>query len=56
MKVYRSTMEKYVEQQEDSEVITNPKEPIATRWRKFVYKLSLFFDHFRRSKRKEDRG
>jgi hypothetical protein len=40
MKVYRSPMEKILEQQENDTVITNQKEPLKTLLRKIRYILS----------------
>jgi hypothetical protein len=40
MKVYRSSMEKILEKQENDTVITNPKEPVRTFFRKVRFTLS----------------
>jgi hypothetical protein len=40
MDVYRSSMEKILKEQENETVITNPKEPWKTFWRKVAYVFS----------------
>ena len=40
MKVYRSPMEKILEKQENDTIITNPKEPVRTFFRKVRFTLS----------------
>jgi hypothetical protein len=40
MKVYRSSMEKILEKQENDTIITNPKEPVRTFFRKVCFTLS----------------
>ncbi len=41
MKIHRSSMEKILDQQEDDTIITNPKQPIRTFFRKIRYLFSL---------------
>lgn len=48
MTIFRSPMEKILQEQEDGEIITNPKEPVRTSYRKLTYKLGLWFDRLRR--------
>jgi len=48
MKVYRSSMEKILEKQEDDTVITNPKEPVRTFFRKAGFILSRWADKAKR--------
>ena len=40
MKIHRSSMEKILDQQEDDTIITNPKQPIRTFFRKIRYLFS----------------
>ena len=42
MVVYRSPMEKILEQNEDDTVITNASEPGKTFWRKLKYRWSIW--------------
>jgi hypothetical protein len=44
MTVYRSPMEKILEQQEENTIITNPKEPVRTFFRKMAYIYSCCRD------------
>jgi len=48
MKTYRSPMEKILDQQEMDTIITNPKEPVRTFFRKINYILSTWSDKLRR--------
>ena len=48
MTVFRNPMEKILEQQENGTVITNPKEPVRTFFRKVAYRLAVLVDWFRR--------
>jgi len=41
MALYRSPMEKILEQQEENTVITNPKEPARTFFRKIAYTIRV---------------
>jgi hypothetical protein len=41
-------MEKILEQQENGTVITNPKEPVRTFFRKVAYRLAVWTDRVRR--------
>jgi hypothetical protein len=41
MKIYRSSMEKILDQQEDDTIITNPKQPVRTFFRKIQYLVAL---------------
>jgi len=43
MDVYRSPMEKILQQQENDSVITNPKEPAKTLLRKIVYRRDYWW-------------
>ncbi|MGO9373838.1 MAG: hypothetical protein ACLQBD_17250 [Syntrophobacteraceae bacterium] len=48
MKTYRSPMEKILHQQEMDTIITNPKQPVRTFFRKIRYTLSTWSDKLRR--------
>jgi hypothetical protein len=48
MALYRSPMEKILEQQEENTVITNPKEPARTFFRKIAYTYSCWKDKLQR--------
>ena len=48
MTIYRSTMEKILDKQEDETVITNPKEPTRTFFRKLSYIKEVWQDRFKR--------
>ena len=48
MKVYRSTMEKILDEQENDTVITNPKARLRTFLRKMRYVLSRWREKIRR--------
>jgi hypothetical protein len=48
MRVYRSSMEKILDQQEENLPITNPNEPFKTFWRKMLYRWTLWKDKARR--------
>jgi hypothetical protein len=48
MALYRSPMEKILEQQEENTVITNPKEPARTFFRKIAYIYSCWKDKLQR--------
>jgi hypothetical protein len=48
MKVYRSPMERIVDKLEDDTVITNPKEPVRTFFRKVGFILSRWADKAKR--------
>jgi hypothetical protein len=41
MKIHRSSMEKILDQQENDTIITNPKQPIRTFFRKIQYLVAL---------------
>jgi hypothetical protein len=41
MKIHRSSMEKILDQQENDTIITNPKQPIRTFFRKIHYLAAL---------------
>jgi hypothetical protein len=41
MKIHRSSMEKILDQQENDTIITNPKQPVRTFFRKIHYLLAL---------------
>ena len=41
MKIYRSPMEKILEKQEEDTIITNPRQPVRTLFRKIQYLLAL---------------
>jgi hypothetical protein len=59
MAMYRSPMEKILEQQEENTVITNPKEPARTFFRKIAYIYSCWKDKLQRIVRRghgEDRS
>ena len=42
MIVYRSPMEKILDQNENDTVITNPGQPVGTLWRKILYRLACW--------------
>jgi hypothetical protein len=42
MKIYRSNMEKILDKQEEDTVITNPKQPVRTFFRKIHYLLAVW--------------
>ncbi len=48
MKTYRSPMEKILYEQEMDTIITNPKQPVRTFFRKIYYTLSMWGDKLRR--------
>jgi hypothetical protein len=48
MTIFRSPMEKILKEQEDGEIITNPKEPVRTSYRKGAYRLQVWWDRLRR--------
>jgi hypothetical protein len=48
MKVYRSPMEKILEKQENDTIITNPKEPVRTFFRKVRFTLSRWVEAVKR--------
>ena len=48
MTVFRSPMEKILAQQENETVITNPKEPVGTFFRKVAYRLAVWRERLRR--------
>jgi hypothetical protein len=48
MAIYRSPMEKILEQQEENSVITNPKEPTRTSFRKLAYLYACWSDKLKR--------
>jgi|GEM_PF-604784 hypothetical protein len=48
MKTYRSPMEKILHEQEMDTIITNPKQPVRTFFRKIHYILSVWSDKLRR--------
>jgi len=49
-------MEKILEEQENETVITNPKEPIRTFFRKLAYRLAVFKDKLQRLVRRAQNG
>ena len=44
MKVYRSAMQKILDKQENDTIITNPKEPVRTFFRKVGFTLSRWVE------------
>jgi hypothetical protein len=48
MTIYRSPMEKILEQQEENTVITSPKEPAKTFFRKIAYTYACWKDKLKR--------
>jgi hypothetical protein len=48
MTVYRSPMEKMLEEQENEKVVTNPREPVRTYFRKLAFRLEVWKDRLRR--------
>ncbi len=48
MPVFRSPMEKILDQQEDETVITNPKDRFRTFLRKMAYRYAVWKDRLRR--------
>jgi hypothetical protein len=42
MKIYRSNMEKILDKQEEDTIITNPRQPVRTFFRKIHYLFSLW--------------
>lgn len=56
MTIFRSPMEKILEEQENETVITNPKEPIRTFFRKLAYRLAVFKDKLQRLVRRAQNG
>ena len=56
MKVYRSTMEKQMDEMENAEVITNPGERVSTFWRKMGYRWELVKDFLRHPLSRRRRG
>ena len=57
MMVFRSPMEKILEQQENETIITNPKEPVRTFFRKMAYRIAVWIDWLRRlfTRQREER-
>lgn len=53
MDVYRSPMEKILKEQENNTVITNPKEPARTFFRKVAYVCSSWSDKIKRIFRRQ---
>jgi hypothetical protein len=51
MKTYRSPMEKILHEQEMDTIITNPRQPVRTFFRKILYVLSTWSDKLRRRSR-----
>jgi hypothetical protein len=51
MKIYRSPMEKILDEQEMDTIITNPKQPVRTFFRKIRYILSKWNDKLRKQSR-----
>jgi hypothetical protein len=49
MDIYRSPMEKILQQDEDNTVITNPKEPAKTLFRKIGYVYGCWKDKLQRA-------
>jgi hypothetical protein len=47
MKVYRSTMERILDKQENDTIITNPKEPLRTFFRKVRFVLAKWSEKIR---------
>jgi len=56
MMVFRSPMEKILEQQENETVITNPKERVRTFFRKMAYRIEVWIDWLRRLFNRERHG
>jgi hypothetical protein len=56
MTVFRSPMEKILDQQEDETVITNPKERFRTFCRKMAYRAAVWKDRVRRLFSRQPRG
>jgi hypothetical protein len=48
MKIYRSHIEKMLDQQDMDTIITNPKQPVRTFFRKIHFILSMWGDKLRR--------
>lgn len=48
MKIHRSSMEKILDQQENDTIITNPKQPIRTFFRKIQYLVALGIEKTRK--------
>lgn len=48
MDVYRSPMEKILQQQENDSVITNPNEPAKTLLRKLIYRRDYWWAKIKR--------
>jgi len=48
MTVFRSPMEKILDEQENETVVTNPKEPARTFFRKLAYRFAVWKDRLRR--------
>ena len=48
MTVFRNPMEKILDKQENETIITNPKEPVRTFFRKVAYRLAVCRDRVRR--------
>ena len=48
MVVYRSPMEKILDQNENDTVITNPSEPGKTFWRKLKYRFAYWKSQWRK--------
>jgi hypothetical protein len=44
MQIYRSPMEKILQQMEDDEIITNPKKQVRSLANKLIYRYSYYAD------------
>ena len=51
MRIHRSSMEKILDEQEKDTVITDPKQPVRTFFRKLRYYYAVWKDRFKRTKK-----
>ena len=49
MRIHRSSMEKILDEQEQNTVITDPKHPVRTFFRKLHYRYTVWKDRLRKS-------
>ena len=47
MRIHRSSMEKILDQQESDTIVTNPRQPVRTLFRKIRYLLALGLEKLR---------
>ncbi len=48
MRIHRSSMEKILDQQESDTIVTNPRQPVRTLFRKIRYLLALWIEKIKK--------